>query len=90
MRFQLVFLNAVDPLLGRLDYASLSEEAVMEMVIEGITNKEKICGDVEEWKGVTIEKGEVVALEESGIGVGSFGYTYPAHLDGSDVQCLFR
>ena len=62
MRFELVFLNTVDPLLGRLDYASLSEQAVMEMVIEGITNKEKIRGDIEEWKGVAIEEGEVVAI----------------------------
>ena len=44
-------------MLGRLDYASLSPQALMEMVIEGIANKEKICGDadepkdIEEWKG---------------------------------------
>ena len=40
----------------------------MEMVIYGIKNKEKICGDVdepqgiEEWKGVSIEDGEVVEI----------------------------
>ena len=46
MTFALVFLNTADPSLGRLDYASLSQQALMEMVIEGIANKEKICGDV--------------------------------------------
>ncbi|KNH08097.1 hypothetical protein XU18_1313 [Perkinsela sp. CCAP 1560/4] len=68
MSFELVFLDAVDPSLGRLDYASLSQQALMEMVIEGIANKEKICGDVdeptdiEEWEGVTIEDGQVVEI----------------------------
>ncbi|KNH04576.1 hypothetical protein XU18_4206 [Perkinsela sp. CCAP 1560/4] len=66
MRFESVFLDAVDPSLGRLDYASLSQQALMEMVIDGIANKEKICGDanelkdIEEWIGVTIDGGEVV------------------------------
>ena len=31
--------DAVDPSLGRLDYASLLQQALMEMAIEGITNK---------------------------------------------------
>ena len=68
MAFELVFLDAVDPSLGRLDYASLSQQALMEMVIEGIANKEKICGDadepkdIEEWKGVSIEDGQVVEI----------------------------
>ena len=40
----------------------------MEMVIEGVKNKEKICVDVdepkdiEEWKGVEIEDGEVAEI----------------------------
>ncbi|KNH06613.1 hypothetical protein XU18_2564 [Perkinsela sp. CCAP 1560/4] len=69
MTFELVFLNTADPSLGRLDYASLSQQALMEMVIEGIANKEKICGDadepidIEEWQGVTIEDGQVVGIE---------------------------
>ncbi|KNH06611.1 hypothetical protein XU18_2562 [Perkinsela sp. CCAP 1560/4] len=43
----------------------------MEMVIEGIANKEKICGDadepkdIEEWKGVIIEDGQVVEIDWS-------------------------
>ncbi|KNH04475.1 leucine-rich repeat protein [Perkinsela sp. CCAP 1560/4] len=57
----LVFLQSADSSLGRLDYASLSQEALMEMLIEGIENKEKICGDasemreVNEWNGVELE-----------------------------------
>ncbi|KNH05349.1 hypothetical protein XU18_3615 [Perkinsela sp. CCAP 1560/4] len=68
MRFELVFLDAVDPSLGRVDLESLPQQALMEMVIEGITNKEKICGDadepkdIKEWKGVTIEDGQVVEI----------------------------
>ena len=69
MRFALVFLDAVDPSLGRVDLESLPQQALMEMVIEGIENKEKICGDadepneIKEWEGVTIEDGEVVEID---------------------------
>ena len=41
----------------------------MEIVIDGITNKQKICGDanepkdIEEWNGVEIEDGEVVEID---------------------------
>ncbi|KNH05573.1 hypothetical protein XU18_3544, partial [Perkinsela sp. CCAP 1560/4] len=68
MRFELLFFDAADSSLGRVDHESLSQQALMEMVIGEITNKEVICGDVdepkdiEEWKGVTIEDGEVVAI----------------------------
>ena len=65
MSFELVCLDAVDPSLGRVDLESLPQQALMEMLIEGIANKEKICGDVdepkdiEEWTGVSIEDGQV-------------------------------
>ena len=65
---RIALLEAVDSSFGRLDYASLSQQALMEMVIEGIANKEKICGDanepndIEEWEGVTVEDGEVVEI----------------------------
>ena len=68
MSFELVFLDAVDTSLGRVDLESLPQQALMEMVIEGITNKEAISGDVddstdiEEWEGVTVEDGEVIAI----------------------------
>ena len=69
MRFELVFLDALDSSLGRVDHESLSQQALMEMVIEGITNKRKICGDadepngIEEWKRVTVEDEEVVVID---------------------------
>ena len=69
MTFELVFPDAVDPSLGRVDLESLPQQALMEMVIEGIANKEKICGyvdepkDIEEWKGVSIEDGQVVEID---------------------------
>ena len=52
MTFALVFLNTADPSLGRVDRASLPQQALMEMVIEGIANKEKICGDADEPKDI--------------------------------------
>ncbi|KNH05252.1 amino acid adenylation enzyme/thioester reductase family protein [Perkinsela sp. CCAP 1560/4] len=69
MRFELVFLDAVDPSLSRSDHESLPQQALMEMVIEGKTNNEEICGDVnepkdiEEWQDMTIEDGEVVEID---------------------------
>ena len=68
MRFELLFFETVDPSLGRVDHDSLPQQALMEMVIEGVKNKEKICVDVdepkdiEEWKGVEIEDGEVAEI----------------------------
>ena len=68
MRFELVFLESVDPWFGRVDRASLPQQALMEMVIDGIANKQKICGDAnepkdsEEWIGVTVEDEEVVSI----------------------------
>ena len=58
MQFNLVLLSASDSSdLGRLDYASLSRQALMEIFIEGIENREIICGsaeepeDIEQWRG---------------------------------------
>ena len=68
MRFELLLLGTVDSSLGRVDRESLPQQTLMEMVIDGIKNKEEICGDVdepediEEWKGVTIEDGQVVEI----------------------------
>ncbi|KNH06903.1 hypothetical protein XU18_2334 [Perkinsela sp. CCAP 1560/4] len=69
MRFQFLFLGTVDPSVGRVDHESLAQQALMEMVIDGITNKEEICGDadepkdIEKWKGVIIKDGEVVEID---------------------------
>ncbi|KNH07231.1 hypothetical protein XU18_2094 [Perkinsela sp. CCAP 1560/4] len=75
MRFELLFFKTVDSSIGRVDHESLSQQALMEMVIGEITNKEKICGDVdepkdiEEWKGVEIEDGEVFGIDWSHYGL---------------------
>ncbi|KNH00533.1 leucine-rich repeat protein [Perkinsela sp. CCAP 1560/4] len=69
MRFELLFLSTVDPSLGRVDHDSFSHQTLMEMVIDGITNKEKVCGDfaepkdIEEWEGVEIEDGKVAKID---------------------------
>ena len=82
MRFESVFLDAVDPSLGRVDLESFLQQALMEMVIEGITNEEKICGDaneptdIEEWKGLKIEDGEVVEIDWQ-----QFKVKRPLHLE---------
>ena len=68
MTLELVLLNTADPSLGRVDRESLPQQAFMEMVIDGIMNKQKICGDAnepkdsEEWIGVTVEDEEVVSI----------------------------
>ena len=75
MRFELLLLDAVDSSLGRVDRESLPQQTLMEMVIEEITNKEKICGDVdepkdiEEWKGMIVEDGEVIGIDWSDYGL---------------------
>ena len=51
MRFALVFLDAVDPSLGRVDLESLPQQALMEMVIEAICGDVNEPKDIEEWKG---------------------------------------
>ena len=52
MRLELLFFEAVDPSLGRLDYASLPQQALIEMVIYGIKNTKKICGELDEPKDI--------------------------------------
>ena len=69
MRFELVFFDTVDPWLGRVDRESLPQQALMELVIDGITDDKEICGnanepkDIEEWIGVTVEDGEVIEID---------------------------
>jgi hypothetical protein len=64
-----LFCYGMDPLLGRLDYASMPQQALMEMFIDGIENREKICGskeepaDIEKWEGVRLnENGDVTKI----------------------------
>ena len=62
MKVAVLSFDAVDPVLGRLN----SQQALMEMAMEGIISKEKICGDrnepkhMDNWKGVMIDEGEFV------------------------------
>ena len=56
--FILVLITADDPShLGRLDYTSFSTQALMEIFIQGIENREVICGsadepeDIDKWRG---------------------------------------
>jgi hypothetical protein len=70
----IVFSHCIDPsTLGRLDYASLSQQALMEMLIDGIENKEEICGsqegsnDITEWERVEFNDiGEVLKIDWGG------------------------
>ncbi|KNH06243.1 SCAN domain-containing protein 3-like protein [Perkinsela sp. CCAP 1560/4] len=62
-----------DPLLGRLDCAPFSQQALMELLIAGIEKVDEICGsrqdpkDVTEWKGLTFgtETDGVIQIEWS-------------------------
>ena len=68
-----VVLLTVDPALGRLEYDSLSEQALMEMLIDGIAEEKKkpfqdtngSYLDVSEWRMVTIKDSQVTAITES-------------------------
>ena len=58
--------------LGRFDYDSLPQQALMEMLIEGIENREKLFGsneepkDISKWERVTFnEIGEVIKINWS-------------------------
>ncbi|KNH07537.1 hypothetical protein XU18_2069 [Perkinsela sp. CCAP 1560/4] len=68
MVFKFLFLDTVDSSLGRVDHESFSHQTLMEMVIQGTTDKRAICGDpdepksIEDWKGVVIADDEVVEI----------------------------
>ena len=44
----ILLITADSSHLGRLDYASLSTQSLMEIFIEAIENREVICGSAEE------------------------------------------
>mmetsp|Transcript_24555 Transcript_24555/g.38293 ORF Transcript_24555/g.38293 Transcript_24555/m.38293 type:complete len:277 (-) Transcript_24555:109-939(-) len=54
--FLRAFVGADPSALGRLNYESMSQQALMEMLIDGITNREEICGskdapeDISYWR----------------------------------------
>ena len=61
-----VWACLIDPSIGRVNKFSFSQQALMEMFVDGIENREIICGsqenpkDIEEWDEVTVnDKKEV-------------------------------
>ena len=64
-------LLTVDPSLGRLDYESLSDQALMEMLIDGLQADHKALfqdangnfQDVCEWKGITCTDDRVTSID---------------------------
>ncbi|KNH03847.1 hypothetical protein XU18_4801 [Perkinsela sp. CCAP 1560/4] len=68
----------VDPAIGRVDYASLPQQALMEMLIAGLENIDEICGsgdapdDVADWHGVKVdaESSEVIGISWEDLATG--------------------
>ncbi|KNH05069.1 hypothetical protein XU18_3797 [Perkinsela sp. CCAP 1560/4] len=54
----------VDPSLGRLDYTSLSQQSLIELLVSGFDDIGVICGshealdEVEKWHGVSFGEGQ--------------------------------
>mmetsp|Transcript_11333 Transcript_11333/g.17134 ORF Transcript_11333/g.17134 Transcript_11333/m.17134 type:complete len:241 (-) Transcript_11333:10-732(-) len=68
--FHSFFFYLVDPSAGRIGYASLSQQTLMELFIERILDTELISGgpqnpkDISEWPGVDVnDSHEVVAID---------------------------
>ena len=60
--------NTVDPPLGRIDKAFLSQQTLMELLIEHIENKDKITtedgSDIQSWNGIEYnEDGDVTRID---------------------------
>mmetsp|Transcript_27639 Transcript_27639/g.42919 ORF Transcript_27639/g.42919 Transcript_27639/m.42919 type:complete len:241 (-) Transcript_27639:8-730(-) len=61
-----IFLHGSEYPYGKVDKASFSTETLMEMVVSGLTNSEKITGgtlDINFWEGVVFEDHSNVLLE---------------------------
>ena len=73
----LALISSADPHPGGDSKASLSHLALMNMVIAGIENREKICGscddqkDMSEWKGVKVDRAthDVVEIDWQAMGL---------------------
>mmetsp|Transcript_6853 Transcript_6853/g.10373 ORF Transcript_6853/g.10373 Transcript_6853/m.10373 type:complete len:205 (-) Transcript_6853:61-675(-) len=54
----LFIFHCAESTLGRIDKSTLSQQTLMELVVEGITNTKRICGDgdnptpIAEWNGI--------------------------------------
>mmetsp|Transcript_8016 Transcript_8016/g.12128 ORF Transcript_8016/g.12128 Transcript_8016/m.12128 type:complete len:82 (-) Transcript_8016:3-248(-) len=67
----IINLLSVDPSLGRFNKFSLSQQQICEFLIEGITDKWKMCGDdihkdIHEWQGLYFKKNDEI-IEVSAI-----------------------
>mmetsp|Transcript_4363 Transcript_4363/g.6514 ORF Transcript_4363/g.6514 Transcript_4363/m.6514 type:complete len:227 (-) Transcript_4363:79-759(-) len=66
MILEILVTADVSSALGRLDYTTMSQQSLMELAGEKITNFQWICGDrrtpsdISEWKGVTLNDNEEV------------------------------
>ena len=74
--FHSIFLTVpVDPTLGKVDKPSLSTQTLMEIFIEGIENREVICGnaeepaEVEKWRGFEYSEEDTTDEEEKHFGI---------------------
>mmetsp|Transcript_15807 Transcript_15807/g.24678 ORF Transcript_15807/g.24678 Transcript_15807/m.24678 type:complete len:225 (-) Transcript_15807:55-729(-) len=70
--FFCTFAHCKDISLGKVDKSTLSQQTLMELLIQDITNREILCGDVDDpsdisdWSGVTVSsKGEVKEIHWS-------------------------
>uniref|UniRef100_A0A7S4UQ14 Leucine-rich repeat protein n=1 Tax=Paramoeba aestuarina TaxID=180227 RepID=A0A7S4UQ14_9EUKA len=68
-RFACLVLSSDSATLGRLDYASLSQQTLLEMVIDGITFKQYICredegtSEIQNWIGLTFNNEDETLIE---------------------------
>eukprot|EP00009_Paramoeba_aestuarina_P003334 CAMPEP_0201522622 /NCGR_PEP_ID=MMETSP0161_2-20130828/18394_1 /ASSEMBLY_ACC=CAM_ASM_000251 /TAXON_ID=180227 /ORGANISM="Neoparamoeba aestuarina, Strain SoJaBio B1-5/56/2" /LENGTH=217 /DNA_ID=CAMNT_0047921527 /DNA_START=21 /DNA_END=674 /DNA_ORIENTATION=- len=72
-----VIIQSADPFLGKVpDKSSLSQQTLMELFIDGITNKETICGppeaseDLTKWPGLSYnDSGEIIGIHWQNYGL---------------------
>jgi len=61
MNFGVLLFHFLDPSLDRVDPSSMSQQMIMELLVENITNREYYTGDppedLEQWTGVTLDDG---------------------------------
>uniref|UniRef100_A0A7S4NKW1 Leucine-rich repeat protein n=1 Tax=Paramoeba aestuarina TaxID=180227 RepID=A0A7S4NKW1_9EUKA len=65
-----VYFTAIDPSIGKIDKSALSQQTLMELFVDGITNKERFCGlahhprDLSEWRELYLnDSGDVIKFD---------------------------
>ena len=95
---RLPVLHFIDPALGRLDYDSLSDQALMEMLFESMETDEKANFqdengnylDIDEWYGVECEDDRVVGIDIQGSAFHSDQFRFsliPAPVRSLNMMC---